>query len=350
LIPLPYRRTLAAGMSFLTPVWWFIKYRAARNLLASIGPFLISQWQPLSDRWKKHKDRMTVADAGKQLITLEVETYAAIRRTLLAKLALASPEERFDIRKRLQDLDAETRCLEIVRNAFDAVPECNSTLSLPAADTSTSAAADEPPPIPHPIDPHWYDEFSSLARRHNEPWRAALLSKMLAKEACEPGTISARLLWLVGTMEERTFEVFAAVLSVSAKLGEDTPFIAEPTNLNDKTHDFTIGGKVRSYTLGALRFLLGDTGLLGSSDSFRIFSPKTLYTCIYGPEKITFVCSTQQNVHGVLVTELGRSLSTLCLPSPPHPLGIALFERWKGTVSGPPYQLLHSTANTPSHP
>jgi Protein of unknown function (DUF2806) len=60
------------------------------------------------------------------------------------------------------------------------------------------------------ISDHWIDKFNQLARSKNEEWRQDLLSRALAAEAANPGSISPRALWLIGTLEEDKFQAFSA--------------------------------------------------------------------------------------------------------------------------------------------
>ncbi|QDT57316.1 hypothetical protein Pan44_53840 [Caulifigura coniformis] len=63
------------------------------------------------------------------------------------------------------------------------------------------------------IEQHWVDTFEVHARRRTEPWRSQLLSRALAHEAINPGTISLKALWLIGTMEREVFDYLSAFLN-----------------------------------------------------------------------------------------------------------------------------------------
>lgn len=55
----------------------------------------------------------------------------------------------------------------------------------------------------------WLDNFESLARRRNEPWRVELLSRAIAEIELSSRSISLKALWELGMLEEDDFNLLA---------------------------------------------------------------------------------------------------------------------------------------------
>ncbi len=71
------------------------------------------------------------------------------------------------------------------------------------------------------ISDSWYDRFRQIARMKNDPWREEVMSACLAREACEPGSISLRALWNVSMLEEEEIQDLMDFVNMSAKLYRD---------------------------------------------------------------------------------------------------------------------------------
>jgi len=128
----------------------------------------------------------------RDLLKSEIETRSAIRRTLLEKFIAAPDEERVRIERDLEYVDGVTRQLNVVAKSLSY----GSTGESPPEKTREK---------PKQVEDHWIDRFNELARKRNEEWRSELLARALAEEAANPGSVSPRALWLIGSMGAPTF-------------------------------------------------------------------------------------------------------------------------------------------------
>jgi hypothetical protein len=143
-----------------------------------------------------------------------------IKKKLLERFIVADPEERVRVRRDLDEIDASLRQLKIGIQALKYLPASTGQTPPPAK------------PLPE-VSAHWMDKFSELARAHNEPWREDLLARALAVEPSAPETVSPRVLWLLGTMEEKLFDALATILDLCSAIG-DTLIIPAHNPFNER--------------------------------------------------------------------------------------------------------------------
>ena len=187
------------------------KLQTVKNLLKTVGPFLISQSDSASETLARHKMRIGEVEISNQLLLQEVNTLSEIKKDLLKEYIKAEPVNRLRIKRDIEEIDASLRELNIKSKALeyiDATPQIEQK-SIP----NPQSQQNEPE-----ITEHWMDRFNDLARSHNEPWRENLLAKALAAESMKPGTVSPRALWILGTLEESKFNDFAMLLDLSSKI------------------------------------------------------------------------------------------------------------------------------------
>ena len=286
--------------------------KSTLNVIRSVGPFLISQSDKASEALARHQARVGTVEAGKEILLQEIHTYSDIKKKLLERYVDADSEQRIGIRRDLDEIGASLRRLNIGIQSLNYLP------------TSGDQA---PPAAPLPeVSAHWMDKFSELARARNEPWREDLLARTLAQESSTPGTISPRLLWLIGTMEGEPFHAFATILDLSTRMNGHLMIPGYKAFLEHHVPDCTLGDNV---SIGNLLFKLNDIGLIADiATSFRLFRIGDHYIVAYGSTCLTIFCKTNDlRIFGIIPSELGRSLSLLYQPKF-NVLGQRIFDAW----------------------
>ena len=187
--------------------------KTAFNIVKSIGPFLISQSEIVSDSYVKHQAKLASVEIGKELIIDEAKTLNDVRKQLLTKFTESNAEDRIRIKKDIEYIEGNLRQLNIGQKALSYLP--------PPKDKKTE---DQTSPE---IIPHWMDKFNELARVRNEPWREELLARALATEASSSGTIMPRALWLIGTLEEHLFHAWFIVVKFYLKKLAENYYVRE---------------------------------------------------------------------------------------------------------------------------
>jgi hypothetical protein len=283
------------------------------NTILSVGPLLISQSDKASEAFQRHLGRIAEAEALKDLLKGEVETRNAIRRSLLERFVEAQPEERVRIEQDIEYIDSVTRQLRITVKSLDY------------------KNSDSPSPQPtenqtRPIQDHWIDRFNELARKHNEEWRNELLARALAAETLSPGTVSPRVLWLIGNLEETVFKALSDLLDLCIYFWpEMTPFLPHSAV---QAFDRKIARTDTDITIGHLVFQLADVGVLAD----HLTSQKQI------PEGSGFIVRYDENayfihlkkllpIRGILFTPLGESIARFYEPQW-NPSGASVLSDW----------------------
>jgi len=219
------------------------------NTIKSIGPLLISQSDKASEAYQRHLGRVAEVEVLRDLLKSEIETRSAIRRTLLEKFIAAPDEERVRIERDLEYVDGVTRQLNVVAKSLSY----GSTGESPPEKT---------PEKPKQVEDHWIDRFNELARKRNEEWRSELLARALAEEAANPGSVSPRALWLIGSMERQLFRALSHLLDLCVwSYPKDSPFLPHSSiQAFERKVDGT--DEDTGLTVGHLLFRLGDIGVI----------------------------------------------------------------------------------------
>lgn len=278
---------------------------ASSNILRSIGSWCISQSERSSEAFARHKGRLASVDLSKELVSEEIKNYSSIQKKLMEQWTDASAEERVRIRQDLNEIEGTLRQFGIVRKAIAYLP----------GDSESQAESEAK------ISPHWVDRFNELARQRNEPWREELLARVLAKESSLPGSVSTRALWLIGTLEEESFQAFSMLLDLCSYIAfglmipharEFLEQVVVPHNIN----------------LGVLTHRLRDLGLIGDPVTTGRMLPKDgEYEVRYSKEGFIIGCPIPLTVPGVVLTRLGESLASFHQFSF-HDFGKKIFDSW----------------------
>jgi hypothetical protein len=302
------------------------------NIVKSIGPFLISQSDSMSEAFARHKMRLANVDASKEFLMQEIGTYTEIKKKLLKKDINADPEDRIRIRQNLDEISKSIRQLNIGVKALTYLPA-----STNGDSPSTTPPASTLSPEPE-ITMHWMDRFNELARSHNEEWREDLLARALAAESSKPGTVSTRVLWLIGTLEKDSFDAFATLLDLSSSIGTQI-LIPFPNKFISRPIPECILGL--NVSIGNLLYSLEEIGLFGSLIGTSLTLPKgSLAIAIYGQTAFSIHCKDADlAIPGVIPSNLGKSLASFYQPKP-NPLGREIFESWIATLNKEQYPVL----------
>ena len=287
--------------------------KTAFNIVKSIGPFLISQSEIVSDSYVKHQAKLASVEIGKELIIDEAKTLNDVRKQLLTKFTESNAEDRIRIKKDIEYIEGNLRQLNIGQKALSYLP--------PPKDKKTE---DQTSPE---IIPHWMDKFNELARVRNEPWREELLARALATEASSPGTVMPRALWLIGTLEEHLFHAFASLLDIAANVGEGLmiPEVSDDI-ANKPIPNCSLGEEIE---IGTLAYMLEDIGVLADSLSTkRTFRKGTKFIAMYFEHVYLIECKEQNLiVGGYIPTGIGTSIASF-YEQKFNELGKEIFLKW----------------------
>jgi len=300
----------------------------------AVGPYLIAQSKTVSENVAEHQNRLARSEAFREMILSEARSIAAVRAALRKRLYAASEEERVLLRRDIEEVEREGRKLLIYEKALDQLPP-------PESDQSGDSAAEKE------IEPHWIDRFNEYARAVNEPWRADLLAKALAREAEAPGSVGPRGLWFIGTAEERIFHAFAAVLDISTYLVGEW---AVPGHQKFREREVPTSSGNQSF--GSLMYQLGSLGLFGDYLTTQSeISKGSNSLVLYDSTGYAVAPKEPLIVHGIIPSELGTSLARLYRPKP-NSLGQEIFDTWiasldkaKFPISPAPSHVIHEVRN-----
>jgi hypothetical protein len=234
----------------------------------------------------------------------------------------AEPEERFRIERDLKDISASLQQFNVAVQALNYIsPNERNTASAPGSEDAPAHAE---------VTQHWMDKFSELARAHNETWREDLLARALAAESDQPGSVSTRALWLLGTMEETHFVAFATILDLCSII-EEGIIIPSHNGFNLRPiPDCPLGPDT---SLGYLIYLLGDVGLLSDTSSTNMAIDKgKQFIAAYGSSRIRIDCQSQNLIiSGVIPSTIGNSVAFFC-DRKPNALGKEIFDAWLASL------------------
>lgn len=293
--------------------------RAAWGIVKAIGPFVISQTEKGSEAYAQHQMRLAHVEVCKELMLGEIHTLNEVRRKLMEKYYDAPEEERFRIKRDIQDLEKDTRRLGVYQKALEYLPEEDEALRSPSTGNNATGA----------ISPPWMDRFNEIAQLQNEAWRQELLSKALAREAQNPGSISPRALWFIGTVDDQVFHAFASLIDVSSIiLGRY--MVPNHTGYYDRALPGCALGD--GLQLGNITFLLNDLGVIGDLlTSQRKIPATSMFLVTYGQQHFTLKAKQEMRVSGILLTPLGEVIASLYEPKP-NELGAEIFDAWVKSI------------------
>lgn len=293
--------------------------RAALSIVKAIGPFVISQTEKASEAYAQHQMRLAQVEACKELMLGEVRTISEMRRKLIEKYYDASEEDRFRIKRDVQDLEKETRRLGVYQKALEYLPKDDATAPQSQSDKNTGDS----------ISPTWMDRFDEIARLQNEAWRQELLSKALAREAETPGSISPRALWFIGTVDDHIFHALASLIDLSSVI-QGRYIIPNHTGYYDRNvPDCALGD---SFLLGNITFLLNDLGVMGDLlTSQRMIPSNGISKVAYGAKYCILKTKQEMRVSGIMLTPLGDVIASLYEPKP-NELGLEIFDAWVKSI------------------
>ena len=307
--------TLAKVGGFLAT---YTGLKAACNVVRTIGPFLLSQWEEASKAYTEHKARLALVETGKELLSKELADLAEVKKGLLEDYVGSTPRQRIRIEQDLDFVEGRIRQQNI---GLQALANLKVTSDCEARQDAPPAGTEEPT-----ISPHWMDKFNELARARNEDWRASLLARALAVEAAAPGKVSPRALWLLGTLEEKLFRDFQAMLDVCVELAGE---LLIPRVVDFGSQKISAGPEGRQAAIGELLFRLTEIGILGDHlTSQHSIQKGSRVLARYDSEHFIIEVSKGDLVTcGILLTSLGSSVASFCERTP-NAHGKEIFLAW----------------------
>jgi Protein of unknown function (DUF2806) len=302
---------------------------ATKNIAASVGPLLISQWDSSSEAYERHQRRMINAETLKTFLNAEANSLSEMRDSLRKRYLDASPEERIRLRQDIEYSERDIQQLKIVTNALDY----SSTFVTSSSDKCTDIDQEESPQ--QRISGHWMDKFNQLSRSKNEEWRQDLLSRALAAEAANPGSVSPRALWLIGTLEEDKFQAFAAILDISSIMGGVCMIPSNnPHCLKILSCDLGI-----DITIGNLVYQLGDTGLLAEYLASITVEKEQQFKIECGQLVYFLECRNDLHVSGLVPSTIGSCIAVF-YERKTNSFGQQLLSDWLASLDNTLYKIV----------
>jgi hypothetical protein len=237
-----------------------------------------------------------------------------IRTRLLDRYFATPPEDRFSLKRDLDDLDRELRQLSVYQEALKYLPA-----GTGQGPTETLSPAKEP----EEISLAWLDRFNEYARTQNESWRADLLARALAKEADHPGSIGPRALWFIGTIEESVFHAFAAVIDTAIKVGPNFLIPEHESHNHDPISTCALNPNLH---LGQILFLLNDLGVV--SPGATTLSAGSSFDASYGSIQYRLHPNADLTVRALATTSFGNIVASLYEPKRTNSVGEKIFAAW----------------------
>jgi hypothetical protein len=279
----------------------------------AISSFAISQVEAISFRYTEHHARIASVDARKEIVVAEGKALAEVKAKILDRMTSAPIEDRHQLRHQLEEIDADLRRIDIYGRASEHIAHLPSSQQVDTEDTAPE------------ISESWLDRFNSMAKAKNEPWRQALLARALAEEALQPGSLNTRALWLIGTLDEGTFNALATLLDVAPVINGG-PVI--PNGMNYMEREVGPHGQVAKVRLGSMLFKLTDLGLLGDlHTSKRAVWADATVGIHYGGKNYIITTRNHLEIPGLIFTEVAAQLARLRDPQP-SALGNEIVRNW----------------------
>jgi len=297
-------------------------FNTVLNTIKAVGPYAVAQWDQVSLAQAKHNARLAVVETGKDFLKQELGNYAEVSKELLSEYATATPRRKLLIQKDLEYLDQRVRQINIGILAI-GYTQTNGD------NTEKTQSEDQVE-----VSPHWVDKFNELARSHNEGWRAELLARALATESASPGTVSPRVLWFLGTLEETMFHAFGALLDLCSDFGGH---LAIPNYQPFNTRHLNSSGGLIPDTIGGLTFALGELGVLAELLQAVVQFDKCTCLATYAEKSYAIKSpETTLEIRGILLTVLGKSVAQFC-DRKPNPLGQEILEAFLSSLDKAKY-------------
>lgn len=307
------------------------KAKALWRIVKAAGPLLIAQSAKLSEAYAQHNLRLAEVEAIKELMIGEAKIITEVRKKLIDKYLDASPEDRLRLRQDINMAERDLRQLGIYHKAIEHLPENQNT---------TGPASTEESLNPTPEYKAWQDAFNDYARKQNEPWRAELLARALALESQTPGSIGQRALWFIGTVDDREFHAFAALLNISIKIfgSYAIPNYQQYVQRQIPNYFNATGNKV-----GQALFIVSNLGLYGDMlQSAKSFVEGQHIVAQYGNRQVIAKLNQEVSIHGSLPTALGDTISMLYEPTS-NELGLEVFNNWIDSLKPAHIEIISDT-------
>jgi hypothetical protein len=296
---------------------WLVKTKdkgkSALNVIKSAGPFLISQAEEASEAYIRQKAKSATVDIGKELILDEAKMLNEVRKELLLRHSESDPGDRLRIKRDLEYIEHSLRQLKIGQKALSYLDE-----------STEERQSDEPI---EEISPHWMDKFNELARARNEDWREELLAKALAKEAAAPGSVSPRVLWIIGTLEEEIFHTFACFLDLCSFLATGLMIPRAREDIMKKPiPNCPVGANTQ---IGNITYMLEDIGVLADPISTaKTIQKQTKFFAHYFKNNYLITCKDKPlQIFGDIPTGIGEAIADF-YERKYNELGEEIFQAW----------------------
>lgn len=234
---------------------------------------------------------------------------------------------------------AKSAFLNLSIEQFQRDIQLLSTISRALAmipDSIDSQNEDKEHSIPSDDEILWWDNFESMARRRNEPWRTDLLARALVEIDKDPGAISLKALWEIGMLEYNDFRMLA-VFCDSALLVDGKPLVLLDPEDQVK-YDFEIEDGTIRVNLAYIISDLIDSRLIQKTETqFDTSEPVELkhasgsHLLIHNPPNSKPCDNSAIQIAAYGPTDYGLDICRLYSPSS-NPAADASFEVLKSTL------------------
>lgn len=300
------------------------------NMVKACGPLLVSQSETLSKEFAKHKGRLASIEVMKEVIINEAKILQSTKEELLKRYIDSDPVERIRIKRDIKEIDESYRTLNIEQQSIKYLSNTDDS------EQHEIECGDE-------VSYSWLDRFNELAKLRHEPWREDLLARALAKELESPGSVSPRVLWLIGTLEEDLFNAFSLLLDIASTIGSS--LMIPSGKKNAVTYIVPKCYLGENIIVGQLIFMLQDVGLVADiTTTTRRIDKGGVVTTRYRDEEVLIKNEEFDiMVQGVIFSKLGSSIASF-YETKENDLGRKIFHDWVDSLDKNRYELIQKAA------
>ncbi|WP_339427924.1 DUF2806 domain-containing protein [Pseudomonas sp. RA_105y_Pfl1_P41] len=269
------------------------------SLVKGVGPLLISQFDYTKFKWLDYQQKQAQLAGYTEFLLAETRSLVELKseqmRDSLAKTGL----DRIRAEENIKLLTKEINKLL----TYAKVP--SQTLYL---ESQKSHSEEIPDNKNEEINDTWIYRFNELAEKLNEEWRQNLLAKAFAIEADKPGTIGLDTLFTIGMLDQKSFYLFAGILSSSIKMYE-----THLLPVDQETLDIKLDINGSSYAITNILYQLEHTGLILYNTDLGInLTQGKLVKFQYQNNILEAISPKNDHIPAIVTSRAGSALASMC--------------------------------------
>jgi hypothetical protein len=305
----------------LAPACTCRKFRSVQKdgALGVVMDVVYRYWPWLAAARKDRLEGDAQIEVNKQLQVEDGKIYLRLKEDLLKRFEQSDLIGRLQIRKDLENVEEELARIRVGEKAIGYFLS-RPLLQLPASDAM--------PPDPETV-MHWLDQFDRLVRKRNEPWREELLARALVQENHRPGSVPARVLWLIGTIEQQTLAAFTSVLNLMFRFGNFHGISDRVLGPSKKYLIVPGAGSLHGDgNFLRLAYFLSDSGLLAEGNTRLVLNLKSWMRVGYASNThYVETLDEKLEIEGTFLSMFGESFARL-VDTTPNETGEKLYQKW----------------------